>query len=83
MIKKLTYPVRAMNSNVDGTVIVRFIINADGSVSDMEIFKSVKFSLDEESIQLIKQSPSWVPAEQNGKKVKSYKRQPITFKLGR
>jgi periplasmic protein TonB len=77
--KNITYPERALNNNIKGTVVVKFIIDKEGVPSNIEIAKSVEFSLDEESMRLIRQSPNWVPAKQKGKKVKSYKSQPITY----
>lgn len=79
--KNFNYPERAINNKVEGLVIVQFIVDAKGYVTDPRIFKSVEFSLDEEALRLIRQSPQWIPAEQNGRKVKSYKRQPVQFQL--
>ncbi len=61
------------------TVIVKFIVHTDGTVSDVtsENYKGTKTAL--ESIRVIKDSPKWQPAIQNGHKVNAYKKQPITF----
>ena len=72
-----------MSHNIQGTVLLQFIIEKDGSISDSEIVKSVEFSLDEESLRIIKLSPKWEPAIQDGKLVRSYKLQPINYSLGR
>jgi hypothetical protein len=58
-------------------------VNTEGVLEDIEIYKSVEFSLDEESVRMIVKSPRWTPAVQYGKKVKSYKRQPIVYRLPR
>lgn len=79
--KNLRYPDRAMNASVMGEVIVQFIVDSTGLIDHVELYKSVEFSLDEETMRLIKNSPKWKPASQNGKYVKSYKRQPLRFKL--
>lgn len=79
--KNLTYPERAINNKIQGTVIVQFIVDTEGKIQDPRIFKSVEFSLDEEALRIIQKSTQWIPAVQNGKKVKSYKRQPIIFQL--
>jgi periplasmic protein TonB len=79
--KNLTYPVRAINNNAQGKVVLRFVVDTAGLASDIEIVQSVEFSLDEEALRIIKQSPPWTPAEINGRKVKSYKAQPILFRL--
>jgi len=77
----LQYPKKAVKKNIEGTVVVQFIVGRDGKVSNISVFRSVHPLLDEEAMRLIRQSPDWTPAVQNGRKVKSYKRQPITFKL--
>jgi periplasmic protein TonB len=79
--RNLTYTVRVINCNAQGKVILRFVVDAEGLASNIEIAQSVEFSLDEEALRIIKQSPPWIPAETSGKKVKSYKAQPILFKL--
>lgn len=81
LMKNLRYPERAINARIQGTVVVQFIIDKDGKVINPEIYKSVEYSLDQEALRLIQQSADWTPAEQNGKKVKSFKRQPIIFRL--
>ncbi len=77
----LHYPDRAMNSNSQGEVILQFIIDKDGSVIQPEINKSVEYSLDEEALRIIGICDKWTAAVQDNRKVKSYKRQPIVFKL--
>ncbi len=81
MIKNLKYPERAINGDMQGQVGVVFIIDKEGNVIDPYIFASVEYSLDEEALRIIKKSGKWVPAYQNGHNVKSYKRQPINFRL--
>ena len=75
------YPKGAIKKNIQGTVIVQFIVRTDGSVTDVEVVQSVHPSLDREALRLIKESPNWIPAKQNGRKVNSYKKQPVVFKL--
>jgi protein TonB len=77
----MVYPDRAQKIERQGSVILQFIVDTDGMVVEPEIIQSVEFSLDEEAMRMIKGSPKWKPAFQNGKKVKSYKKQPITFRL--
>jgi protein TonB len=62
-------------------VVVQFIVDKDGSVISPFIARSVEYSLDEVSLKIINGSGKWEPAFQNGHNVKSYKRQPINFKL--
>jgi periplasmic protein TonB len=78
----LQYPNKAVRKKIEGTVIVQFIIDKDGSVSDVQAISGPESGgLMEEAVRVIKISGNWKPAVQNGKKVKSYKKQPIQFKL--
>ncbi len=61
------------------TVIVQFKVCTDGSLCDIEAKNNPGFGLSEEAIRVIQKSGIWVPAEQNGRKVKSIYRQPISF----
>ncbi len=74
------YPDRALKNNIQGTVRVEFIIDKTGKVGDIEIAKSVEYSLDQEAMRLIRESPTWTPATQWGRIVKAYRIQPVTFK---
>ena len=76
----LVYPPKAVRKNIQGTVVLQFIVGKDGVLSDIEA-QSGPDLLKEAALNVIKESPRWVPAVQNGKKVKSYKKQPITFRL--
>ena len=76
----LHYPDAAVKKNIQGTVVMQFIVNTDGKISDVKALSGPE-ALKVESIRAIKESGVWVPAQQNGKKVRAYKRQPITYKL--
>jgi periplasmic protein TonB len=78
--KNFQYPQRALQNNIQGTVKVFFIVDTAGNISNIEVFQSVEYSLDEETIRLIRESPKWKPAFQKGRLVKSYKVQPVTFR---
>lgn len=79
--KNLQYPQRAQNTGKQGQVVTEFIVDTLGHISNIQIIKSVEYSLDQETLRIIAASPAWIPAFQNGRKVKSYKRQPLTFRL--
>ena len=81
LIKNFHYPDRAMNNNIQGQVVIQFIIDKDGSVIQPEISRSVEYSLDEEAIHIIGLCGKWIPAVQFNRKVKSFKKQPFVFKL--
>lgn len=61
------------------TVVLRFIVNADGTLSDITCETDPGFGICAEAIRFIKTTPKWQPAFQNGKKVNAYMKQPITF----
>jgi periplasmic protein TonB len=78
--KNLAYPQDAQDNEIQGTVIVQFIVDKEGNVSDVEAISGPN-ELKTEAMRVIKKSGKWTPAVQNGRQVKSYKKQPITFKL--
>ncbi len=61
------------------TVIVRFIVSKDGSISDVVAETKHGFGMEDEAKKIIKKGPKWTPAQQNGRYVNAYRRQPITF----
>jgi protein TonB len=80
--KTFRYPDQAVEQEIQGTVVVQFIVDKEGNVSDVEAISGPKEGgLREEAIRVIKKSGKWTPAIQNGRQVKSYKKQPITFRL--
>lgn len=81
LMKTMEYPQRAQNALITGSVVVAFMVNTEGKAVDAEIHKSVEYSLDEEAIRLIVNSPKWTPGQQFGRLVKTYKKQPFYFRL--
>jgi protein TonB len=83
MNKNLRYPGDAVNRNVQGQVVVDFVVDKEGHIAESTVWvsRSIEFALDQEAIRLILHSPDWTPASQNGRPVKSYKRQPVNFRL--
>jgi len=78
--KNLHYPDEAVNSEIQGDVLIEFIVDEEGSVSDVKAISGPK-QLRAESIRIVTESGKWIPAMQNGMKVKCYKRQPIKYRL--
>ena len=80
--KNFRYPDDAVNNEIQGTVVVQFIVDKEGNVSDVTAISGPdQGGLREEAVRVIKKSGKWTPAVQNGRQVKSYKKQPIVFKL--
>ena len=61
------------------TVIVQFIVNKKGKISEIKALTCHGFGMEKEVIRVMKKSPDWVPAMQNGRPVNAYRKQPITF----
>jgi len=80
LLKTLRYPQDAQDNEVQGTVVVQFIVDKAGVVSDVKAISGPQ-ELQDEAVRVIKKSGQWTPAVQNGRKVKSYKKQPIVFRL--
>lgn len=81
--ENINYPRKAIAKEIEGTVIVQFIVNKDGTVSDVTLINGNAI-LGEEAIRVIKlSSGKWSSAVQNGRNVKAYKKQPIVFSFGR
>jgi len=60
-------------------VEIQFIVNENGFISDIKPLTNHGYGMEDEVIDLIKKGPKWIPAEQNGKKIKAFKTQPVTF----
>jgi len=78
-LQKNLNPAVAILSKKGGEVRVSFAIDTSGNVVDVFMKKSVEYVLDEEAIRVIRNAPPWVPAFQNGKPIKAYRLQPLTF----
>ena len=78
--RNLRYPQEAIDNEVQGAVVVQFIVDKEGNVSDVEAISGPQ-ELRAEAVRVIKKSGKWTPAVQNGRQVKSYKKQPIVFRL--
>ncbi len=79
LIQHIRYPLSAMNNNIQGTVIVKFIIDDKGRLKQLDAISGA-MELRQEAIRIIKESGRWIPAKENGKPIKSERQQTITFK---
>ncbi len=79
--KHIKYPGKARRQNIQGRVLVAFVVTETGAIEDVKVTKGVCPSIDKEAIRVIKKMPNWKPGKQNGKAVKVRYTQPISFKL--
>lgn len=75
------YPVVAQENGVQGRVTISFVVEKDGSVTDVKVAKSVDPSLDKEALRVVKSMPRWTPGKQNGATVRVKYNVPVNFRL--
>ena len=75
------YPVVAQENGVQGRVYVQFVVEKDGSISDVHVLRGVDPSLDKEAVRVVKSMPRWTPGKQNGITVRVNYRVPVLFRL--
>ena len=76
---KARVPIKHKAPNGRYTVIVKFAVCGDGSISDVQPETHHGYGMEGELIRIIKKGPKWIPATRNGKPIIAYRRQPITF----
>lgn len=81
LTENMKYPEDAQKQKVEGRVIATFVVETDGSISDVKVVKQVFPSLDAEAIRMLKSMPKWVPGKQNGKPVRVKYAVPVSFKM--
>jgi protein TonB len=79
--ENLKYPRKALKANVEGKVILRFVVAEDGDVSDVEVLKGIGYDCDEEAVRVLQSSPDWIPGRQQGRNVKVRVMMPLTFNI--
>jgi len=79
--QNIKYPVIAAENGVQGRVVVQFVVEKDGSITDVKVAKSVDPSLDKEAARVVSAMPKWTPGKQNGSAVRVKYTVPVTFKL--
>lgn len=79
--KQLRYPEAARQANIQGTVYVSFVIQPDGSVSNVKVERGIGGGCDEEAVRVVKMMPRWKPGIQAGKKVKVPMVIPVRFRI--
>lgn len=77
----IRYPKEAFMNNVQGRVIVNFVVEKDGTINDVKVVRSIDPQLDEEALRVVNSMPNWTPGKQNGELVAVKYTIPVTFKL--
>lgn len=79
--KEVRYPADAAKDHIAGKVVVRFVVDTDGTISDAEVVRGVHPELDREALRAVRAMPRWTPGQKNGKPVRVRFSTPITFKV--
>nr|WP_199078011.1 energy transducer TonB [Pedobacter sp. ASV19] len=79
--RNLRYPSMASEQEIQGKVFVSFVVEKDGSVSDVTLVKGIGGGCDEEALRVIKKSPRWKPGQQNGRSVRVRYNMPLSFTI--
>ena len=79
--QNIRYPEAAQQNGVSGRVVVRFVVEKDGSISGASVVKGVDKDLDAEALRVVKKMPKWQAGKNNGQSVRSYFTLPVNFKL--
>ena len=75
------YPVVAQENGVQGRVVVSFVVERDGSITDVKVVRGVDPSLDREASRVVRAMPRWIPGKQNGSAVRVKYNVPVAFRL--
>ncbi len=81
IMDNLKYPEKAKIMGIEGKVFVEFVVNKDGSISDVQIIKGIGAGCDQEAKRVVSESKNWIPGEKDGSPVNVKLTLPITFKL--
>ena len=79
----IQYPTMAQENNIDGKVVVQFVVEIDGSIGEVKVVRSVDPDLDKEAVRVAKTLPHFIPGRQNGELVRVWYTLPVNFKLQR
>ena len=81
LMNNIKYPVKAQERNIQGKVIVQFIVDESGKVTEPKVVRGVDPLLDAEALRVVKTMPDWTPGKQKGENVNVFYNVPISFKL--
>ena len=81
LLQNTRYPAEAMREEITGEVIVEFVVERNGMITNAKIVKSVAPSLDQEALRVVTNMPNWEPGTKNGLRMRSQLTIPINFKV--
>ena len=79
--QRIHYPAEARKKNIQGKVLLQFIVERDGNITNVKVIRSASTDLEAEAVRVISDSPKWNPGRQGGKPVRVYYMVPIAFSL--
>jgi protein TonB len=79
--KNVSYPKLAREANIEGTVVISFVVEKDGQISKAEIRRDIGGGCGREALRVVNQMPKWIPGSQQGQKVRVMFNLPVRFKL--
>ncbi|MDW8287053.1 MAG: energy transducer TonB [Flammeovirgaceae bacterium] len=79
--ENIKYPAQARRMNIEGKVVVQFVVDKDGSLTDIKVLRGIGGGCDEEAVRVLQKAAKWKPGKQRGKPVKQRMSLPISFKL--
>lgn len=79
--KNLNYPQKAIRNNIEGKVYVQFVVNTDGSLTDLKVLKGISPECNQEAMRVLANAPNWKPGKQRGRAVRVQMSMPIVFSL--
>lgn len=79
--KNIEYPAEARKEDIQGRVVVKFVVCENGTLCNEEVIRGIGGGCDQEVIRVVKAMPNWKPGKQNGKAVKVYYTLPVSFKF--
>lgn len=78
---QIRYPEEALRNKIEGKVYIRFVVQADGSITDVDVLRGIGYGCDQEALRVVQMMPRWVPGELGGTKVPVYSSLAIEFKF--
>ena len=81
LAREIQYPEKSLMDEIQGRVMLKFIVNKDGSISGVEVLSGVNEEIDNEAIRVVKRLPKWEAAMRDGEPVRAYYNLPLSFRL--